>query len=112
MYIGYTPQLLESDSTLQGYAHNSIKSPGLKEGERERNKNTPVCTLKFRCAKTWSGRGNAVLHTNFVGRRTNAPAVVGPLATPSGDIGETVNDKDKKKTKQYVEFKSHSWEIG
>lgn len=38
-----------------------------------------------------------MLHTNFVGRRTNAPAVVGPLATPSGDIGETVNDKDKKK---------------
>lgn len=47
--------------------------------------------------KDWSGRGNAVLHTNFVGRRPNAPAVVGPLATPSGDIGETVNDKDNKK---------------
>lgn len=36
-----------------------------------------------------------MLHTNLVGRRANAPAVVGPLATPSGDIGETGNDEDK-----------------
>lgn len=54
MYIGYKPQLLESDSTLQGYAHNSIKNPGPKrEKEKEReNKNTSICTLMFRCAKT------------------------------------------------------------
>lgn len=39
-----------------------------------------------------------MLHTNFVGRRTNAPAVVGPLAPPSGDIGE--NDKDKTNKKK------------
>lgn len=94
MYIGY-PQLLESDSTLQGYAHNSIKSPGLKGRKREKQKHVRLYAQVQMC-KDWSGRGNAVLLTNFVGRRTNAPAVVGPLAPPSGDIGETVNDKDKK----------------
>lgn len=52
MYIGYKPQLLESDSTLQGYAHNSIKNPGPKREKERENKNTSVCTLKFRCAKT------------------------------------------------------------
>lgn len=47
--------------------------------------------------KDWSGR--AVLHNNFVDRRFNAPAVVGALATPAGDIGETVNQKENNEEK-------------
>lgn len=90
-------RLKKKNFTQQRQGTQPTKFSGMKERGRDRelqihkNKSyVPFSALTLRCAKTKVTVKNCGTSTPpLFGRRSHAPTVVGQLATPTGDVGET-----------------------